>query len=251
MTRRGSTAAVAAVVLFASACGGKTWHTTGPVTPTTYHGIDAPIERSVGKLRRLALLPVKVDVTLALFKGAFSKERTRAVAESLAATWGTGSAGYLSAAKGYEVIRLEGHGEDHAALASLAAWAMDAGRDQTPPPELAQATAALARRLSVDGFLVVRGLQRSPNVTSVLALLTASLSWALIPLESRQEYRGVIVEGASGRLVWRANVWQASIEIGDAHERFRIAPARLFENIEHAVPAALTIDTTNEEERHR
>ena len=64
-------------------------------------------------------------------------------------------------------------------------------------------------------------------------------------------YRGVIVEGASGRLVWRANVWQASIEIGDAHERFRIAPARLFENIEHAVPAALTTDSTNEKERHR
>jgi hypothetical protein len=237
MIRGGTVAALAAMLVLCAACGGKTWHTTQPVTPTTYGRLDAPIERSVGKLRRLALLPVKVDVTLPLFGGAFSEKRTRAAEEQLAQGWRWGSELFLTGAKGYEVVRVEDLGEELAVLDALAVWAAAAEADQMAPPETARAAAAAGQRLSVDGFLIIRGLERAPNVTTILTILTASLTWPLILLENRQEYRAVIVEAATGRIVWRANVWQSSISMDNP--RPKLMPEALFRDIEHAVPKVL------------
>jgi hypothetical protein len=208
------------------------------VTPTTYQRVDAPIERSAGKLRRLALLPVKVDVTLPIFGGLFSKDRTRAVEAQLAKIWSVRSAMLLSEDKGYDIVPVEDDGSSPAEFAALAAWAMGSGTDERPGPELARFAAAQAHRLQVDGFVVIRGLRRSPTVTTVLTLLTASLAWPLIPFESREEFRGVIVEAATGRVVWRANAWHAFFKIDEPPPP--VAPQELFGSLEHALPNAVT-----------
>ena len=180
-----------------------------------------------------------MNVTLPLFDGgAFSKKRTAAVEAHLARLWARRSADFLSAAKGYDVVPLEDIGDDRPVLDALTAWSADGHRDEIPPPETAQSVAALAERLSIDGFLVIHGLQRSPNVTTVLTILTASLTWPLIAVESRQAYEAAIVEAATGRIVWRANVWRASPLLGDPHV-VKLEPKDLFDGIEHAVPAVL------------
>ena len=234
MNRPGAVAMLL-VGLLCTACGGKTWHTTTPTTPTTYDRIDAPIERSVGKLRRLALVPVKIDATLELFHGAFSKARTQAAEADRGRAWAWGTEAYLASAKGYEIVRLDDMSEDAAALATLTAWAEDGRADQTPPADTASAIAEMARRLSVDGFVVVRGVERAPRLTPILMILTASLSWPLIAVENRQNYHADVIEAASGRIVWRANLWKASPVL----QYVPFGPADLFRDIEHAVPSVL------------
>jgi hypothetical protein len=231
-------ASALAGLLLCAGCGGKTWQTAQPVTPTTYERVGAPVERTIGKLRRLAVLPVKMDVTLPLFGGAFSEPRTRDAEARLAATWAGRTTAFLSGTKGYEIVPLEALGAGEAALSALADWAPDAEEDATAPPDTAAAVASLARRLGVDGFVAVRGLQRAPNASLVLTILTASLTWPLIALENREAYRAAVVEAATGRVVWRARVWHASPFLGGAARRLN--PEDLFGRIEHAVPIVLT-----------
>jgi hypothetical protein len=248
MSRAG--AAFTAAALLLAGCGGRVWQAPEPMTPVSYQHIDQRVDRSVGRLRRLALPPVHVDVTLPLFDGAFSKTRSAAAGAAVARIWGSETARVLEV-KGYEVVQLDLY-EDMAEaklgvsweqavahLDELATWARTSADGEPPPERVTAALTAVVRRLGVDGLVIVQGSRRAANVSTVLTILTASATWPLMFAEGRETFRADIFEVATGRIVWRGTAWHHLGTPGGQSVPL-VTPTQVFEMLEPAIPKVLT-----------
>lgn len=238
-------ALVATIVFLFSACSAHVWEDPGTITPVSYQRLEGRIERSVGKLRRLLLVPARYREGKQWFAdapGSSTVDKEDAVSRELTSA----ALRVLSEYKGYEVIPLHLY-EDMSPerlgvsaeelekqIEALAEWARSSGDGQASPEQVARIVSSIGRPFNADGILIIQGSRRYANFTTLLTILTASLTWPLIFLEGKEELRADVYEVSTGKIVWR---------------RIRTGPiawpdlpplvADLFRELEHAVPRAL------------
>jgi hypothetical protein len=212
------------------------WRTDQPVKPTTYRLPAYRSERSVGNLRKLAVLPVRIR-RVGTFSVVKQDERWEAAVAHDAAS-------YLSREKGYETVpvadengawRPELIGKpEHGSMEHLKeTW--EAARSEE---DIAAAAGMIGRALGVDG--VVSMWMEEYDTGSLaggtlwgfanILLLNGPLFYMILHTNAE----AVIYETYSGQPVWRSKL------SGDPERRGQTAviPA-FFENLENAIPARL------------
>lgn len=207
------------------------WQSKEPVQPTTYTLPDYRRDRSVGNLRRLALLPLHYKIrrgseTLAL-------GYVEGVTHSIAA--------YLKEEKGYEIVVVAGernawredivkHPEFGTSARLAERWSA-AGEDG-PDQKLVTET---GRALEVDGVITAwveydpgrSELRQTGWAVANIFLLNAPLFYEM----AHDRFRISIRETASGRVVWRGKV-------SELNQPPQVT--KVLENLENALPAQLT-----------
>lgn len=234
---------VSAAVMLLQGCATEL-RADAPVRPISYQLPAYRAERSIGNLRRLAILPVRARRT-----GQFAQPLSDGPYElhPSSRTIGEGVAAYLSNEKGYETVLIEGDAGDwrqellahpeHGSIEELqAAWG--AARSEG---EVKQVVQRLGRALGVDGVLLlwmdystVKQEEDAKNVGAALLnlfLLNGPLFYAM----SHTAAEAVIFETATGQPAWRiqlsgaeANIWQRNVPV---------SPQKFFANLENAIPA--------------
>ncbi len=234
-----STLRVIPLILIAVLLPGCVSEWRGRAAPTTYALPEYRANRSVGNLRRLAVLPSRI-----VCKGAFalwtssSRHETGAVCEAC---------GHLMA-KGYEVIRISG--EDgwtaDAVVDAEAQTLQDLQREwEVADGDRAEVVRSLGRLLWVDGVVTVWaensqcGKEGGDNVGSLVAgaaLGVANVFLMDLPLLyylSHTSSEAVVYETASGSIVWRSKV------SGPVTQQLRGNYHVLFSDMENAIPPQL------------
>jgi hypothetical protein len=236
--------AACAAVLLLQSCASE-WRGGAPVQPVTYDLPAHRSERSVGNLRRLAIVPILVTPI-----GTWGTPRTGTSEEvaAFASGFAAGAAAYLSTEKGYDVVVVEGEGRiwrpevfkhpEHGSIAELqSAWevAGTAGNAE-------DVARRLGRALGVDGLLVMSiELPEKPrDDPATLGLAMLNLVLVNIPLYyfmSHTAAEATILETASGKAVWRMDISGGRYNLQGG---WPIAPSDFFEELENAIPARLT-----------
>lgn len=226
-------------VLAALAAGCAPWQSPDPVSPTSYASARAGIERTVGRLRRVAVLVVGQAPPRACVPTSDEAAWIAVPDEELTAQ-------VLAARRGYEVV------ESGVAAGEAEAVAADVLRLVKEPdavgPALASHVAALRKLERIDALIVVHGRSSCGNANEFLrgsmTLFTLGLhAWSPDP-NTQQLYpsdRAWIIEAAGVRVVWRraigmlgtASTWLRWQD--DTRSRMEI----LFEDLESAVPRLL------------
>jgi len=241
MIRRVPTVALSVLCV---ACSATKWQQPGEIRPSTYQMSEERIKRSVGKLRRLAITPIRYEHV---------KDGTRVPDKELPVTreWSSMALSHLRDWKGYEVAPLElyddmypqklGRSRDEIdrSLEALAKWAKDSPDGEPPPAEVVSTVNGIGRALNTDGLVIVQGFRREPSTWNVaLVILSASLTWPLLAVEGYFEMRADLYEVETGRIVWRHRISERRIDVDD-HWPPRSAMQQLFDPIEQALPRAL------------
>ncbi len=193
-------------------------------TPITYRPPQTPIERTVGRLRRLAIAPVNYDCVK--FLGYCT---SKAVEENLKRKLLAESIILLIDWKGYDVVPIDPNFDLLADnlktsaeqitqdLGVLAHWAMKSFDIDGSRPEVPKIVSAIGRALNVDGLLFIHAID-SPN-----------------PFRDT-ELGAVVYEVSSGRIVWSKR--GILLEMLNAHDQRQLTEA-LLGTLEHAVPKIL------------
>lgn len=238
-------AAVAGMVLAACA----PWQSPAPVTPASYQSARDRIERTVGKLRRLAVLQVVQEANSNCGEGLSERAALAPVTEAVRSL--------LAESKGYEL-----------ADAGLPAGATEPADPATAPlvKELLQLgagpadaacgplTCALLARLRqeqrVDGLLVLHTRYTCPNALPgfrpLIAIFSLGLSEALPEAQLRDLvplHAAFVFDTGSGHVLWRHGVGLtaqilAPQEAARLHGGF-LGVEAVLEGIEPAVPKIL------------
>ena len=222
------------------------------ITPITHQPERGSVPRTIGLLRRLAVLPARMEFTPENPKrcmGPCDWDRVRL-------DTATNVPAYLSESRGYEVLVLDPLLADHASVELPGASLDDFVKEletfaeqhssEAPPEHLAHSVRLIGRQLWVDGIVLVRG-------SVVLGTWTeAALGFALgfsgygllaaLPIQMARvgsKFEAFIFETALGKLAW-ASVYSAS------GNPFAEAPSvnkvitELFDPIEPALPKVMT-----------
>ena len=229
------------VFVLGPGCSPQTTQTREIVTPSTYGDYKSSLNRSVGLLRRLLVLPPQY---IYLHNGKRQPEKEAGSSTLML----VGATAFLRDWKGYEIITASeiqkpgGNGLPRAqsqpdpALKPLYEWAMSSEVDSSPPAEVKDLVADLCRRFGADGVLVLQGFQKPPSTWNVATtMLTASLTWPLLLLEMKGGLQAHIYEGTGGGIVWRS-----SLRLFDPSKPISLGEVeKLLGSVENAVPAAL------------
>lgn len=200
---------LASILLLTILCGcASEWRTAEPVTPSTYAAPSHRSASSIGRLSRLAVLPVVVhletdDETLS---AQVLDERRQTIRRELQAA----IKDFLMTRKGYEVR-----------LSEL----------QVPPSD-AKAIQEAGQRLGVDGIVVAERWIAKPWSTAKGVLNVFALNIPLFNALSAVNLRISIFETASGRLAW-----QKELKGEDPGDRTDLEPA--LRDMDNAVPQQL------------
>jgi hypothetical protein len=226
--------AAGAFALLAAACAGDgVDRAARDVRPLSHRPLASGLERSVGLLRRLVLLPVRLD---------FSPQdpgwcMDPCDAEALRAGIAESVRHELGDRRGYELAPLEPSGALDADVAALASFAAERP-DAAPPSALAARVRELASAAHADGVVIVHG--RATTLTWLdgaawLATFSLAIPVSMARIGTRLE--ADVFEAASGRLVWASRIrsWGAP-----GTERTPLARS-LFDPIEPALPAVLSV----------
>lgn len=228
------------------------WQTSEPVTPASYQSSRERIPRSVGKLRRMALLWVEQGPPDACVAGAKAEAALQQAASGLREDMLTGR-------KGYDVIIPD--------ALRYAAWLAPPGSQAlvddilhlpsapdgaAPGPSLR----ALIERLRVDdlvdGLLIVHMQSTCSNANPAFRALMSTFTLgmhALWPDARTQEQfrhgRALVFETSTGHLVWRNEAFITATGWGRSLNPFTGRDARpddeiLLQDLETAVPKILT-----------
>ena len=248
-------AALTSISLLASGCSTTVWRTPGDVTPATYLPEKTGIKRSVGRLRKLAILPVrfnineqrsKCDDIIPFWRPNYPKKKKE---EAFRRTILKNSAKTLSDWKGYEVVPLTeallkktGSGLEEAKkeLDTLAGWAKKSPDGSPPPEEIAGIISRIGGRYDVDGVVLMQGMLKLPSAcTFLLVLGTASVAWPLLFVDGKSAFWVDIYEVSTGNIVWRSR--------GKGPRSLEGKYSDPFKSIEHALPRVLTRQRTASE----
>jgi hypothetical protein len=246
-------AAVSVFATFLVGCATTNVVVSSPtVTAITHRPEDQSLQRSVGLLRRLAILPLQLDFT--------PQNPERCALPCNWEGWRRGLANnvmdYLSTGRGYEVVTLDPLAPSHVTVdltdgelqervSRLATFASRRSTDP-PPEELAVMVRDLGTRAGVDGIVILHGSTTTLTWMEVAAAFPLALSGygllAAIPVEMARlgtKLEADIFEVATGRLVWTS--------VFSAYSKPSVpsaAVAALFDPIEPALPAVLTRPST-------
>lgn len=213
------------------------------VRPVTYRARDdVRIERSVGKLRRLAVLPVQLDVSpknpkLCLEKCGWEGLDSAIEMEAIRC---------LRGKRGYEVVSMDslaGEGgkpfttEELAKFTqSLAHQARESDPD-LPSEGIISLVKELGGRAELDGIVVIQGESVSLNIIDFIALYaTFTLSSPITFLRIGVSLRADVFEVATGR-----TVWTSSLTSGGHPNASEGYGTMLLDPIEPALPRLFTI----------
>jgi hypothetical protein len=211
-----------------------------PVTYTVLEG--ARIERSVGRLRRLAVLPVQLQVMPKNPKWCLEKCGWEGLDSSIEIEAIT----CLRDKRGYEVISLDSLTSEGAAdyftpekVSEIAKTFADNARESDPdrpPEEVAILVKELGSRVGLDGILVIQGTATSLSLADwAAAYASFSLSLPLSFLRIGVSLRADVFEAATGR-----NVWTSRLSSGwEPHATDHYGMV-LIDPIEPAIPRVLT-----------
>lgn len=227
------------------------WQSPDPVTPVSYQTSRDRMERTVGKLRRLAVIELDQDAPSACVKTLDEQARLVEV-DSVVAT-------VLTERKGYEVVAPDP--ERHAELrvgadgTPLVQELLAAGA-QTQTAIGGPVTRDLLQRLReqdrVDGLLVLyarRTCQNAlPGFRQFMIVGTLGLSELMVDpklLAQETGYSAFVFETEAARVVWRnkygalAQGWDAYVSSGKTDRDAMSPVGRLIDAIEPAVPKLL------------
>lgn len=228
------------------------------VTAITHRPEDQSLQRSVGLLRRLAVLPLQLEVTPENPKHCMGSCGW----EGLWLELPPNVVDYLATWRGYEVVPLDPMvpsrlavdltvGELKERVGRLTAFANQRSSDP-PSEELAELVRDLGARTGVDGIVIVHGSATALSWMEMAAAFPLALSGygllAAIPVEMARlgtKLEADIFEVATGRLVW-TSVFSVGLDpLSSKPERSTAFDAdaivtKLFDPIEPALPAALT-----------
>jgi hypothetical protein len=233
-----------AAVLLLQGCASE-WRGAEPVRPLSYDLPAHRSERSVGNLRRLAIVPIRVKPI-----GIWGTPRTGTSAEvaAFASGFAASSAAYLSTEKGYDVVVVADESgiwipeifkqPEHGSMVELRSAWESAGT----AADIENVTMRLGRALGVDGLLVMSiELPEKPgDDPATIGLGLLNLFLADIPLFyylSHTAAEAIILETASGKAVWRMGISGGRYRLEGG---WPIFPSEFFEDLENAIPARLT-----------
>jgi hypothetical protein len=186
-------AAVSVFATFLVGCATTNVVVSSPtVTAITHRPEDQSLQRSVGLLRRLAILPLQLDFT--------PQNPERCALPCNWEGWRRGLANnvmdYLSTRRGYEVVTLDPLAPSHVAVdltdgelqERVSRLAIFASRRSTDPPpeELAVMVRDLGTRAGVDGIVILHGSTTTLTWMEVAAAFPLALSgYGLLPSRLR------------------------------------------------------------------
>lgn len=252
MILRGFVALAAGLAcLVVPGCG--TWQTSEPITAASYQTSREGVPRSVGKLRRMAVLKVVQAAPKACGATADTEATINSVDPEVRDE-------LLARRKGYEVIvpDAERYAEwlvppgSAAFVAEVMQWPLTVADFSAGPM-----TRALLERLrldeQVDGLLVLRVQYTCTNAITpfrgLMAIGTLGLSEILPDPRLRETYklyRVAVFETSSGRVVWQVGQsseilrWTDGFSPRDPKVGAPTDMQRIFEDFESSVPKILT-----------
>ena len=236
------------VGLLAGCTSQDAWQTDIEIVPISYKVPAETLDRTIGKLRRLAIIPgefeSKADKVLGPLLGYPAKEVS---VEYLRSTFISGATEFLSSERGYDVEPLDPPNISERRIGTLegfletcseylVAWADNPDLSGSSPVHVESCVKRIGRFLNVDGLIVIGGSRVSdPGWRAALTILTASLAWPTIYAQEKIEASADLFEVSSGRIVWRSRFSKSASESTAP----RVALGFLFQNIEHALPEVL------------
>jgi hypothetical protein len=239
-----SAASIAAAVV---ACG--TWQSSAPVEPASYRVSRARVERSLGLLRRLAVVQLNQDAPPGCHPSMHDQARLAGVDEIVTKA--------LVERKGYELVlpRSDPHGEawsdadDTPLVRELLALASGSGA-ASGGATLRDALKRLRDSEQVDGLLVVHVRRTCARATTglrpLLAIGSLGLSEVLVDPSLQDlviDFSVFVLESQSAQVVWRHRRnyfvdrmdWLGSRKPWDTWDGLR----KIVDAIEPAVPKLL------------
>lgn len=222
------------------------------VTPMTHQPEHGSVSRSIGLLRRLAILPPQIEFFPSDPKNCMGEcdwDRLRLdVAQAVPK--------YLAEWRGYEVVVLDPLVPEHGSVelpsqrledfaGALATFAEQ--RSSEPPSgELAETVRLVGKQTWVDGLVVVRGSVTALTWVEGWSAFPLALSGygllAALPVEMARigsKFEADIFEAGTGRLVW-ASVYSSSGNPLAGPESRNDLVTQLLDPIEPALPTVMT-----------
>lgn len=242
-----SARALTAIALGSQLAGCAPWQTQQVVTPSSYQHSRAQVERSVGQLRRLAVLQIQQQAPRDCHAGSDGEAHFTAVPEEVLVR-------QLTQEKGYEVVVPDIAGlppslalNPQAFLSEAVQWHVT---DETAPvgPATRQLLGHLRQSKQVDGLLVLRVSSTCANadrkLRGFMSVMTLGLH-AKWPdprtLELYSACTAWIYETAKTRLVWQHGITQCDPAVPLRGGAMRPTAFReLLAPLESAVPRILT-----------
>jgi hypothetical protein len=206
------------------------------------------VQRTVGLLRRLVILPARIAFFPSDPKNCFDtcnwEQQQLDVAQ--------GIPGYLSEARGYEVVTLDPLHPDQRSVDlpvanleefvdRLASFA-DQRSSEPPSEDLVKTIKLVGDQVWVDGLVVIRGSVTTMTWAEVVLAIPLGLSGygllAAVPVELvrfRSKFEADIFETRTGKLIW-ASAYSGPPSASSASHVAR----QLLDPIEPALPSAMT-----------
>ncbi|MFC1896221.1 hypothetical protein ACFL0Q_06120 [Thermodesulfobacteriota bacterium] len=145
---------------------------------------------------------------------------------------------YLSHWKGYEAVNLntDSQSPNERLLAKhdidryfmeLSDWSEKPENYEVPSDHIFNIVSELGRPYKADGVLIISGTRKLPSNAKVMSVvLSASLLWPILLVDTGDSFEGSIYEVPSGRIIWNV----------------RDAPSMgaILEELESAVPEVMT-----------
>ncbi|HOC59624.1 MAG TPA: hypothetical protein PKN70_06730 [Smithellaceae bacterium] len=217
-------------------------HSVDDTTPVSFTMLKgALMKRSVGKLRRLVVLPVLLDVEPRNPKWCLGKCEweglDKAIEEEVVAC--------LQDKRGYEIIALSASSKEHTPILTseevsmltdkLVAHAHDDNL-QRSPEDIAVLLKAIGNRTGLDGIMLIHGKAVTLNAFDYVAwYATFSLFIPVSILRVGVTLKADIYETSTGR-----NVWTGELTGGGVPNQAEHYGMKLCDVIESAIPRILT-----------
>lgn len=233
------------VFLSCHGCSSHFWQESRNITPVSYQAAEAGVTQTVGRLRRLVILPLRYERNHAIFESSLTEGQKRKIARAVLVK----TTEHLANLKGYEVITLEMYEDIYPEklgltpetvakdVAALTDWARSSADGQPPPPEASAMAAAIGQPLHSDGLLIIQGHSRFCNSGYIATVLTASLAFPVLLACNDYEIRADLFEVATGRIVWRSMI----SSFDDLWKKPEFAVITLFSRLEPVLPADLIL----------
>ncbi|HEY5672162.1 MAG TPA: hypothetical protein VIR78_00485 [Malonomonas sp.] len=206
------------------------WTAKSSPQARTYSAPTDQIERTVGKLRRLLLLPVIIQT-----KDCPKTPTDDQLSKTLQAAVGP----YLANWKGYEVVEWEDTDQlEPQLLLRLGDGQTKKGKENFPLETERKALMALVAEAQIDGILVIKGDLKCLNAIDVLLyfMIVGMPNWA--HKISGKNLSAGIYSAHDGRLVWLSYIHVLPPAVGGGSASAYWANS-LFREIENAVPEVL------------
>ena len=235
-----------ALTIQLAGCGFGAVEVSAPeAVPSTYQPDSNALERSVGMLRRLAILPIHLDVSPEDGSQCAEGCDWAAIKHSLTERVAT----FLRDERGYEVVvvgsggqvtpnlRLDGADLD-TVVARLVAFA-EARPARSPPPDAVAIVREIGAGEKVDGVVVLHGSAQAMTYADwALMYATFTLSAPISAIRTGISLEADVFEVARGQLVW-ASRHRVMAGFATLPDEVRLISA-LLDPIEPALPAAFT-----------